>query len=97
PLAAKLNDGRFMVIGQTAEIYDPSLGQWIEALSPRVDHSLGAAAVLSSGNVLVTGSVGGSVSAELYDVTLNKWFELENLETPRGWHSAVRLGDGRVF
>jgi len=107
PLSVPLHDGRFMLIERTAEIYDPANGQWHDVPSPRIARGVAAAVVLADGNVLVSGTADPSgvysgmyspaKSAELYDVALGKWYELENLNPPRGMHSAVLLKDGRAL
>jgi len=66
---------------------------------PRVAHT---STLLNSGQVLVTGGLtsGGVLTntAELYNPVTGTWrYTLSPMNTPRGFHQAVRLSDGRVL
>ena len=89
------------------EIYDPVTGTFgpaAEMTTPRILHT---ATLLNDGRVLVTGGVGepkkkggeGKVlaSAELYDPATDTWSPTGDMSTPRGYHTATLLPDGRVL
>lgn len=111
--ATLLMDGRVLVTGGTdgkggaigiAEIYDPATRAWSTVsanLTPRVGH---AAVLLRDGRVLL---VGGSTSvssceplrsAELYNVSADRWSPAPTVPAPVGRGTAgVSLKDGRVL
>ena len=90
-------------VGKTAEVYDPVAGSWslVDHMSIlRWGHS---ATLLDNGKVLVAGGSGPAGDgvytprAEIYDPLENKWHNVGNLITPRGFHAALRLGNGCVL
>ena len=87
----------------SAEIYDPTLGTWSQTApmtSLRVNHT---ATLLADGRVLVSGGFNHDVfpyyldSAEIYDPSSGNWSLTGAMTTPRLWHTATLLSDGRVL
>jgi hypothetical protein len=108
-----LQDGRVLVLGGTtngtaalnsAEVFDPTAGAFKATASmgaPRDDPS---ATLLGDGRVLVAGgnfSQGEDiyfvVVAELYDPATDRFSISGRMQTPRIYHTAQRLPDGRVL
>jgi hypothetical protein len=104
--ATLLGDGRVLVAGGldptrsgeqetgSAEIYDPSTGQWSSTGSMVQKHSRHNAALLRDGRVLVA----GTYSAEVYDPSTGTWSLAGKplRERDQGFPMTV-LGDGRVL
>jgi hypothetical protein len=112
--ATLLRDGGVLIVGDydrsfdshaSAELYDPTTGQFVPTGSPvnlRYGHT---ATLLQDGRVLLVGGSGTGAyndptpaSAELYDPTTGK-FILTGSMTVRRWsgHTATLLKDGRVL
>ena len=93
-------------VNQTsAEIYDPATGAWTSAGDMSVARTGHAAARLLDGRVLVTGGfyyiappTGNTnwASAEIYTPG-SGWSEATDMSTPRYYHNATTLADGRVL
>jgi len=116
--ATRLQDGRVLVAGGTgsptsefsmnflasAEIYDPSSGQWSSTGPMTEARAAHTAVLLSDGKVLV---VGGSVcsdfdgcplfSAELYDPITETWTATQPTTAGGPARTATLLGDGTVL
>ncbi len=106
--ATLLADGRVLVVGgfgesdalDSAELYDPSSGQWTHTgslTSARYNHT---ATLLGNGKVLVTGGHGIDApldSSELYDPATGNWTATGKLTTARYYHTATLLGNGKVL
>jgi hypothetical protein len=109
--ATALKDGRLLVTGgvtasgaatKTAEIYDPGTAVWttVQMSEARVRHT---ATLLKDGRVLVAGGDSGgdasvpSITAEVFDPTLNQFFLAGVLTTYRTGHAAAVLPDGNVL
>lgn len=104
--ATLLGDGRVLAAGgldptrsgeqesDTAEMYDPSTGQWSSTGSMLQKHSRHSAALLRDGRVLVV----GTYSAEVYDPSTGTWALAGKplRERDQGFPVTV-LGDGRVL
>lgn len=89
---------------RTAEVYYPTLHAFLPAAAPAQPHAAGhSATLLNNGKVLVAGGTtcGGycmaGAAAELYDPAANKWAPAGSMTTPRAWHTATLLADGRVL
>jgi hypothetical protein len=115
--ATLLNDGTVLVAGgistsavvlDTAEIYDPSTGNFTPTAGPMTEARQNHTATrLNDGRVLITGGRSGSTfrnSAEIYDPATKTFTPTKdvNLNTvtmtgPRWVHTATLLGDGKVL
>src|SRR5207253_1758418 len=95
-----LKDGRILVVGGGAEIYDPKTDAWSAAASlpaPRTGHT---ATLLPDGRVLVAGGTNGSgvlATAAIYDPAANKWAPGPSMTMPRRGSLSTRLRDSRVL
>ena len=109
--AILLRDGRVLVTGgfdsygnalSSAEIYDPSTGQFVDAgnmTSRRATHS---ATMLLNGEVLIAGGCASTdpealASAELYDPDTGRFTPTGDLQVARVAPEATLLADGRVL
>jgi len=114
--ATLLRDGKVLVLGgwgtangtvsvlASAELYDPSSGNWAATGSLATGRYLNTATLLSDGKVLVAGGyVGGTTddswlkSAELYDPASGTWAATGDLLTRRAAHTATLLPNGDVL
>ena len=97
--ATALPDGSVLVCGgygagrilDSAERYDPVLGQFLPAGRMTVAREYAAAAPLPGGRVLITGGRSSdqmASSAELYDPALDAFQPLPPMSVPRGEHTA---------
>ncbi|HEX5504059.1 MAG TPA: kelch repeat-containing protein [Thermomicrobiales bacterium] len=88
-----------------AQVYDPATATWAPVAPLRLARAGHTATVLRDGTVLVVGgatapgtlhhAVTGSV--ERYDPRADRWTPAAPLRTPRAWHTATLLQDGRVL
>lgn len=106
--ATLLNNGKVLVAGwgnAFAELFDPSTETFKQTgsiLMARVSHT---ATLLNNGKVLITGGIQGvppattvMAEAELYDPTTGSFsVTLGSMATPRQWHTATLLTDGKVL
>jgi len=110
--ATLLEDGRVLILGgigkggylASAELYDPATGRFSSAgntLRPLGEGS--TATLLLDGLVLIAGGDGSSpnatptAAAELYDPASGKFSSTGSMTTPRAFHTATLLTDGRVL
>ena len=110
--ATLMSDGSVLIAGgddgsgtdtsvlASAEVYDPSTGQWSAAGSmsqPRQGHSLVA---LDNGTALVAGGDAGDdpfQSVEIYDPSSGAWSSAADMADARERFAAVALQDGKVL
>ncbi|HEV3359109.1 MAG TPA: kelch repeat-containing protein [Pseudonocardiaceae bacterium] len=116
--ATVLMDGRVLVAGgvgvrsaqstaslRSAEIYDPSTGEWTPTGSMTDARAGHPAVLLPDGRVLVVGGFlcnGYGMSTdlafcELYDPVTGTWTPTGSMAAPRGLHQATLLADGTVL
>jgi hypothetical protein len=110
--ATVLSDGRVLVVGGTqtynavasAELYDPKTRTWSSAGSLPMPSWGHTATLLPNGKVLVVGGsrsdgyhLASTSSTELYDPQTNSWYAAASMGTPRSFHTATLLPDGRVL
>jgi hypothetical protein len=110
--ATLLPNGKVLVVAgsqttrilASAELYDPRTRRWTSAGTLRTARSLHTATLLKSGKVLVVGGsqvqpfyLGSLATAELYDPQSNSWALAASMHTPRSYHTATLLADGRVL
>ncbi|HXN01722.1 MAG TPA: kelch repeat-containing protein [Candidatus Dormibacteraeota bacterium] len=110
--ATLLPDGRVLVVGgmqtfravASAEVYDPQTRTWSSAGWLPVPSWGHTATLLPNGKVLVVGGsqadgyhVDSSSSAQLYDPRTNSWSAAASMHTPRSFHTATLMPDGRVL
>ena len=116
--ATLLPDGRVLIAGgdqgdrgddetilSSAEIYDPSTGQFSLTGSMTIARTSDRATLLANGSVLITGGWhywdyqhhDALSSAEIYDPTTRKFSLTGSMGTARKRHTATALADGRVL
>jgi hypothetical protein len=110
--ATLLANGKVLVVAgsqtnrilASTELYDPLTRKWSSAGTLRTPRSLHTATLLKNGEVLVVGgsqlhpnSLGSLATAELYDPQSNSWALAASMHTPRSYHTATLLADGRVL
>lgn len=94
-------DGRDNPAAKSAEIYDPRTGAWTVVDHMAQKRWTHTATLLADGTVLVAGGTSPAgdgvytVRAELYDPAHDVWQNADGMATPRGFHAAFRLPDGR--
>jgi hypothetical protein len=102
PTTTLLQDGRVLVTGVAAQLYDPATGAFVQTgqmPSPRWGRS---ATLLQDGEVLVAGGANSDgtafdASAQLYDPKTGKFTATGSMTMPRSFHTATLLQDGRVL
>src|ERR1017187_294488 len=110
--ATLLSNGKVLVAGgdnanltinylSSAEIYDPTIGQWTTINSMTTARASHAATLLPNGQVLVTGGLyqsGGVLSgAELFNPNTGQWTATNAMSTARQHHTASLLANGQVL
>jgi len=101
-LALVLKDSRVLILGNRAEVYDPSANRWSPAGPSAVMRGNQTATLLRDGRVLITGGIDGTTgrsvpTAELYDPATNTWALAASMAGRRYAHTATLLPDGRVL
>ncbi len=100
PQATLLSNGKVLITGNSAELYDPVSGSFSPtgAIESRAFNSC---TLLADGRVLIAGGASpagvASASAELYDPTSGIFTPTGNMTTPREGHHAVLLNTGKVL
>ncbi|MFL5680344.1 MAG: kelch repeat-containing protein [Chloroflexota bacterium] len=106
--ATLLADGRVLVTGgcsTAADLYDPATGTFTATGSLTAVRGGSTATRLQDGRVLVTGGYncgkagqdGIWASAEIYDPSAGTFSATGSMSTPREFHTATLLADGRVL
>jgi hypothetical protein len=100
PQATLLSNGKVLIAGNSAELYDPVSGSFSPtgAIDSRVFNSC---TLLADGRVLIAGGAGLSgialASAESYDPGAGIFTPTGNMTTPRQGHNALLLNTGKVL
>src|SRR2546425_1244898 len=97
--AMLLPNGKVLIVGRSAELYDLATGTWSSTGSLNTAGG-GTATLLPNGKVLVAGGYynnGPRNSAELYDPAAGTWSITGNLDTARDAHTATLLPNGKVL
>ena len=84
----------------TAEIVDPTTGEWSSVDDMSTDRNGLTVTALDDGRALVAGGIGLKTihgTAELLDPSSGTWSETGNMAVSRVWHRATKLRDGRVL
>ena len=106
--ATLLQDGDVLIAGgsgdNTAELYDPKTGTFIQTGPMNVVRTVGATAtLLPDGRVLIAGGGDNSADqnplayAELYDPATGRFSPTGSMARPRSGQTATLLQDGRVL
>ena len=90
----------------TSEVFDPATGRWTRTGSTLTEtRGFHTAVLLLDGSVLVAGGDDGNSvparevtdTADLYDPRQDAWVPAPSMATPRTFHTATLLQDGRVL
>ena len=111
--ATLLQSGKVLVAGGqdpgdfsvfTTELYDPTTGTWSVSGRLNENRSIHTATLLPNGQVLIAGACNagifcgsGASSAELYNPATEIWSVTGSMNTPRFFHTATLLPNGRVL
>jgi N-acetylneuraminic acid mutarotase len=110
--AVTLADGRVLIVGgvaslesapiqqASAEVYDPTTGQWSSAGTLATARSDFALVALPDGGALIAGGITASAplsAVERFDPVSNTWSPAEGLPVPVARAAGTRLADGRVL
>ncbi len=98
-------DGSGSVITAVCDLYDPTANSWSAGPSMLYARALHTATLLKDGKVFFAGGWNPNASAtngwlnttERYDPATNAFNSAHPLTVARGYHSAVMMGDGRVY
>lgn len=96
-------DGSGTVVEKSAEIYDPTVGQWAAAGKMAIRRFNHAAVRLADGRVLVVGGAGPAgdcvyfATAEVFSPSTGRWTSADPLAVPRGIPALALLPDGRAL
>ena len=87
----------------SAELYDPDSGVWAPTGSMNVPRYSHTATLLADGRVLVAGGQTSATpnawtaTAEIYDPATGTWTPTGSMQSPRAWHTATLLPNGKVL
>ena len=97
-----LQDGRVLLTGLAAQLYDPSTGAFVATGQMPNVRSGQTATLLQEGEVLVAGGANSDgtafdASAQLYDPKTGKFTAAGSMTSARSFQTATLLKDGRVL
>ncbi len=101
PFATLLSNGKVLITGNSAELYDPASGSF-SPTGPIDSRIFNSCTLLADGRVLIAGGAVGVAgvplaSAEIYDPSTGIFTPTGTMTTPRQGHNAVLLNTGKVF
>jgi hypothetical protein len=100
PFATLLSNGKVLITGNSAELYDPVSGS-SSPTGPIDSRGYNSCTLLADGRVLIAGGFGLAdvplASAEMYDPSTGTFTPTGNMTIPRAGHNAVLLNTGKVF
>ena len=87
------------IVHQTAEIYNPTTGQFEPVGNMGTTREYHAATLLANGRVLVSGGWNGTAlsAAEIYDPASGTFASTGSMATPRYSHTSTLLTNGKVL
>jgi hypothetical protein len=95
-----LKNGKVLIVGGGAELYDPGTGTFTTTGQPNFGHVNHTATLLLDGRVLV---VGGGIpptpvaTVDIYDPVTGTWSQTESMKQARYEHAATLLPSGKVL
>ena len=103
PPATLLANGQVLMLGGSADLYNPATGKWAATGNPNAPAGGDTATLLKNGQVLLAGGEQDGTAAtvtsraELYNPATGTWSATSSMTTPRAGHTATLLPNGQVL